>query len=162
MTTFDSTKSVKASGSYLRVHFKNTSETANAIKGLSLEKAKAYLNQVLLHNRAIPFRRFSGGVGRTSQASVFGVTQGRWPKKSVEFVLNLLANAESNAVVKGIDTEKLMVSRIQVNQAPKQRRRTFRAHGRINPYMSNPCHVELVLSVKEESVVKAKVAKVSK
>lgn len=34
--------------------------------------------------------------------------------------------------MKGIDTEGLIVKHIQVNQAMKQRRRTYRAHGRIN------------------------------
>ena len=34
---------------------------------------------------------------------------------------------------------------LQVNQAQKQRRRTYRAHGRINPYMCSPSHIELVL-----------------
>ena len=40
----------------------------------------------------------------------------------------------------------------QVNQACHGRRRTYRAHGRINPYMSNPCHVEITLSEKVEAV----------
>ena len=31
----------------------------------------------------------------------------------------------------------------QVNRAAKMRRRTYRAHGRINPYMSSPCHIEV-------------------
>lgn len=31
-------------------------------------------------------------------------------------------------------------------------RRTYRAHGRINPYMSMPCHVELILAEKEAAV----------
>ena len=34
--------------------------------------------------------------------------------------------------VKGLDVDSLIVSHIQVNQAQKQRRRTYRAHGRIN------------------------------
>lgn len=34
------------------------------------------------------------------------------------------------------------------------RRRTYRAHGRINPYMSSPCHIEVVLSEKELVVTK--------
>ena len=34
--------------------------------------------------------------------------------------------------VKGLDTENLIISHIQVNQAQRQRRRTYRAHGRIN------------------------------
>lgn len=34
--------------------------------------------------------------------------------------------------VKGLDVDTLYISHIQVNQAQKQRRRTYRAHGRIN------------------------------
>ena len=45
---------------------------------------------------------------------------------------------------------------LQVNQAQKQRRRTYRAHGRINPYMCSPSHIELVLSEPEEAVPKEK------
>ena len=33
----------------LRVHFKNTYETAKAIKGMLLNKAQQYLDQVLKH-----------------------------------------------------------------------------------------------------------------
>ena len=36
------------------------------------------------------------------------------------------------------------------------RRRTYRAHGRINPYMSSPCHLEVILSEKEDVVAKVK------
>lgn len=78
--------------------------------------------------------------------------------------------------------DALFISHIQVNQAQKQRRRTYRAHGRINrmfvyhsiifpfnsfnclhelmrlllfsAYMSSPCHIELILSEKEEPVKK--------
>lgn len=30
--------------------------------------------------------------------------------------------------------------------------RTYRAHGRINAYMSSPCHIELILEEKEQAV----------
>ena len=56
--------------------------------------------------------------------------------------------------VKGLDTEALQISHIQVNRAQQQRRRTYRAHGRTNPYMSSPCHVELILSEKTAAVAK--------
>jgi large subunit ribosomal protein L17e len=131
-TSEPTAKCVKARGSYLRVHFKNTRETAAALQGLKLKKALAYLADVKEHKQAIPFRRFNGGVGRTPQVNHFKVTQGRWPVKSVAFILGLLKNAESNAEAKGLDLENLVIRHIQVNQAPKQRRRTFRAHGRIN------------------------------
>ena len=34
--------------------------------------------------------------------------------------------------VQGLDVDSLVVEHIQVNAAPKMRRRTYRAHGRIN------------------------------
>ncbi len=54
--------------------------------------------------------------------------------------------------VKGLDTDALFVSHVQVNKAQKGRRRTYRAHGRINPYMSSPCHIELILTEKGQAV----------
>ncbi|KAK7364765.1 hypothetical protein VNO80_13507 [Phaseolus coccineus] len=64
-------------------------------------------------------------------------------------------NVESNAEVKlHLDVNALYISHIQVNQAQKQRRRTCRAHRRINHYMSSPCHIELILSEKEELIRK--------
>merc|ERR1712054_732016 len=107
-THIDSAKSARARGSYLRVSYKNTRETAQAINRWKLERAVSFLE-----------------------------------------------NAEANADTKGLDTSNLIVKQIQVNQPPKQRRRTYRAHGRINPYMSNPSHIELILTEGEEVVQKA-------
>lgn len=41
-----------------------------------MTKAYIYLSDVKDHKRVIPFRRFSGGVGRTGQAKEFKTTQG--------------------------------------------------------------------------------------
>jgi len=148
-------KSARARGEYLRTHFKNMREVAAALSGMKLTKAYAYLGDVKEHKRVIPFRRFSGGVGRASQAKEFKATQGRWPEKSVKFILRLLKNAESNADAKNIDVEDLFIKNIVVQQAPKTRRRTYRAHGRINPYQGHPTHVEIILSANETEVEKA-------
>merc|ERR1711945_58495 len=150
----NATKSCKARGSYLRVHFKNTRETAAVIKRMHLRKAVRFLNDVIKKKQCVPFRRFNGGVGRKAQAKAWGHTQGRWPKKSAEFLLQLLKNAESNAEFKGLDTDHLVIESIQVNAAPKMRRRTYRAHGRINPYMSSPSHIEVILAEKEQAVLR--------
>ena len=99
-TSIDNAKSARARGSYLRTSFKNTRETAQAINGWRLERALTFLNNVLEHKEAVPFRTFNRGVGRTSQSKAFYLApQARWPKKSAEFLLNLLQNAESNAEV---------------------------------------------------------------
>jgi hypothetical protein len=69
---------------------------------MTLTRAKRFLEDVLNHKAAVPFRRFNGGVGRNAQVKNAGYPcgQGRWPVKSAEFVLNLLKNAESNAEVR--------------------------------------------------------------
>ena len=136
------------------MHFKNTCVTAAAIRKMQVKKAKKYLEDVIEHKQAIPFRFFNGCVGRHAQAKMTNATQCRWPKKSCQFLLHLLKNAESNAEVKGLDTENLEIFHIQVNRAQKQRRRTYRAHGRTNPYMSSPCHIELILCEKDRAIGK--------
>ena len=80
--------------------------------------------------------------------------QGWWPKKSAEFLLHMLKNAESNAELKGLDVYSLVIEQIQVNKAPKMWRRTYRAHSWISPYMSSPCHIEMILTEKERIVPK--------
>ncbi|XP_021984829.2 60S ribosomal protein L17-2-like, partial [Helianthus annuus] len=123
----------KARRSDLRCHFKNTRETAHAIRKLPLIKDKRYLEDVLAHKQAIPFTCFCRGVGRTAHAkNRHSNGQARWPAKSAKFILDLHKNAESNAEVKGLDVDALHISHIQLNRAQKQRRRTYRAHGRIN------------------------------
>ncbi|KAJ6145624.1 NAD-dependent D-isomer specific 2-hydroxyacid dehydrogenase [Penicillium chermesinum] len=152
-------KSARARGSYLRVSFKNTRETAQAVKGMNLQKALVYLDNVKNKTMAIPMRRYAGSIGRTAQGKQFGVSKARWPVKSAEFITDLLKNAEANADSKGLDTSNLVIKHIQTSQAPASRRRTYRAHGRINPYMSQPCHIELILTEAAEEVKKAPVEK---
>jgi len=162
-------RSCKARGSDLRVHFKNTRETAAAISGMNLKRAQRYLENVIEKKETVPFRRFKYGCSRNAQAKIWGVSQSRWPKKSAEFLLGLLKNAQSNAEVKGLNRASLFISHIQVNAAQRGRRRTYRAHGRINPFMSSPCHIELILTEKDlpvkasiQSTEEKKVKKVSK
>jgi len=119
-----------------------------ALKGYRLKKARRYLHDVIEHKAAIPFRRFTGGVGRHSQASLYRncASQVRWPEKSCRYLLDLLKNAEANAVAKKLNVKKLKIIHIQVQRAPKQRRRIYRAHGRINPFLRSPSHIEIILS----------------
>lgn len=63
-------KSVKARGSYLRVHFKNTREVGHAIKNMPLRRAVKYLKNVMEHKEIVPFKRFNGGVGRKAQVNL--------------------------------------------------------------------------------------------
>merc|ERR550525_1036685 len=121
---------------------------------MTLRAAQKYLQDVREKKQCVPFRKFKGTIGRTPQAKAFKMSQGRWPVNSAKILLDLLRNAESNAEFKNLDTDNLVIKHIQVNPAQQGRRRTYRAHGRIGPYMSCPCHIEMILEEKEEAVDK--------
>mmetsp|Transcript_712 Transcript_712/g.2377 ORF Transcript_712/g.2377 Transcript_712/m.2377 type:complete len:171 (-) Transcript_712:83-595(-) len=146
-----SIKVAKARNDNVRVHYKNTVETCAAVRGRTVADAKTYIMEVLKHKQCVPFKRFNGGPSRTPQAKGSGVSQGRWPRKSLLAVLRVLQNAEANAVQRGMSKDDLYVAHIQANEAPKIRRRTYRAHGRINAYMSSPCHIEIILQERQLS-----------
>ena len=63
-------KAAKARGSHLRVHFKHCREVCHAIKGMQLQKAKIFLEDVLKFKQAVPFTKFTGGVGRHAQGKL--------------------------------------------------------------------------------------------
>ena len=120
---------------------------------MKLTKAYQYLGDVKEHKQVIPFRRFAGGVGRASQAKQFKATQGtsslskllalcmnhsfttgRWPEKSVKFILRLLKNAESNADAKNLELEDLIIKNIVVQQAPVRSSTTTYTYHRESQY----------------------------
>lgn len=66
-TAIPNEKSARSRGSYLRVSFKNTRETAQAINGMKVTRALKYLENVQEHKEAIPMRRYAGSIGRCAQ-----------------------------------------------------------------------------------------------
>lgn len=62
-------KSARSRGSYLRVSFKNTRETAQAINGWKLQRAQTFLENVIEKKEAVPMRRYCGSIGRSAQGT---------------------------------------------------------------------------------------------
>merc|ERR1712174_169529 len=115
------------------------------------------MDDVLAFKAVVPFVKFTGGIGRKAQGkqSKSPGNIGRWPVKATAVVKDLLSNAIANGETKGLDPDNLYISHAQCNRAPAGRRRTYRAHGRIGKYASQPAHIEFVLSEQSESVEKA-------
>merc|ERR1712003_406165 len=117
----------------------------------NVNKALTFLDDVLAFKSVVPFVKFTGGIGRKAQANSCKApgSKGRWPVKAAAVYRDLLKNAIANAETKALDSSSLIIDHAQVNRAPPGRRRTYRAHGRIGKYASQPAHVEIIL--KEES-----------
>merc|ERR1712032_1029077 len=144
--------------------FKHCREIGNAIQGMGLTAALKYLENVLEKKEAIPFRVFTGGVGRHAQGKQKNApgSKCRWPQKATRAFLDLLTNAEANAEDQHLTKENLTVKHVSCQRAPKMRRRTYRAHGRINAYMALPAHIEIVCTEEGDAVPKAKDTTVAK
>ena len=75
-------------------------------------------------------------------------------QKECWVLLYMLKNAERNAEPRGLDVESLVIEHIQADKAPEMQPRAHRAHDRVNSYMSSPCHIEMILTEKEQVVPK--------
>jgi large subunit ribosomal protein L17e len=149
-------KTSKSRGSHLRVHFKHCREIAHFTKGMKVNVAMKHLDDVMAFKAIIPFVKFTGGIGRKAQGKQCKSPGniGRWPVKATAVYKDLVRNAIANAETKGLDVDSLVIDHAQVNRAPPGRRRTYRAHGRIGKYASQPAHIEIILKEVIEGVQK--------
>ena len=138
---YDSTRHVRASMREKKVSHKHTREIAVAIKGLTIEKARDYLQSVLTHKRSIPFKRFKNQVGHRTDP---GVMSGRYPEKAVTEVLKLLDNLESNAEYKGMDLDRLKIINATAQKGVIIQRIMPRAQGRSTANNNVLTHLEIV------------------
>lgn len=138
---YDSTRHVRASLREKEISHKHAREIAKAIKGMSLEKARDYLQDVISKKRAVPFKRYKNQVGHKSDP---GVMSGRYPEKSATEFLKVLDNLESNAEYKGMDLDRLKIVNAVVHKGVLIKRFIPRAMGRATPKNNVLTHVELV------------------
>ena len=124
---FDATKHVRSSIREKDISHKHAREVAVAIKGLSIEKARDYLQAVVNKERAIAFKRFNNQVGHRSDP---GMMSGRYPQKTAKEFIKVLDNLESNAEYKGMDLDRLRIVNAAVHKGVLVKRFIPRAMGR--------------------------------
>lgn len=142
---FDPTKHVRAAVREKSVSHKHAREVAKMIKGLSVEKARDTLQEVIALKRAVPFRRYKNEVGHRSDT---GVMSGRYPRKAATEFLKLLDNLEANAEYKGMDLDRLKIVGANTHRGVLIKRFTPRAMGRATPKNNVLTHIELVAQEK--------------
>jgi len=136
----------RARGVEIPMSPKKTYEVLNAIRGLSLEKARGVLEAAADGRRAIPFRRYN-----QETAHHRGTGPGRFPKKVCKTLLQLLQNAESNADYEGLDTDALYVRVISCARGRIRKANMPRAHGRATAWNEQTTNVEIVLAERKGS-----------
>ena len=147
ITELDPDKTVKASGREIRVSPKHAREVCKTIKGMKLDQAKGYLQQVIAKKKPVPFRRHKKKVGH--RHGMQKASAGRYPVKAAEKILRVLEGAEANAEYKGLDLERLRIIHASAYPGMKIKRYIERAFGRSTPRFKTLCHIELILEETE-------------
>jgi large subunit ribosomal protein L22 len=143
ITGLDPIRTAKASGRDLRISPKATREICNAIRHMTLDEARYFLEEVVDKRKPVPYKRHNKKVPHRRGMSKW--FSGRFPVKAASSILKLIDNLEMNALDKGLD-----IDRLRIIHAASQRARVIkgfmpRAFGRASPSYKRLCHVELVV-----------------
>ncbi len=103
--------------------YKDLSNVLAAIKGKTVGKAEAVLNDCIKMKKAIPYRKFNKHLGHRGE---LGGRKGRYPRKEAKIALTLLKSAEGNANFKGLDASVLIVRQAAAYKQNVMRR--YRQH----------------------------------
>jgi len=147
-TALDTETTVKSSGRELSISHKAAREVCKTIKGMTLDQARTYLNNVTLKKQPIPFKRYKKKAGH--RHGLEKAYAGRYPVKAAQKILKVLEGAEANAESKGLDPERLKITHAVAYPGIKIKRYTTRAFGRSSPKFQTLTHIELVLQQTEE------------
>lgn len=133
----------KALGREMRISPKQAVEVCRAIRGMGLEDAKKYLEAVVEKRVPVPFKRHRKKIGH--RRGIKGWDSGRFPTKVAKAVLEVLKNAEANAVYKGLDVDKLKIVHASAQKGIKIPGFIPRAFGRATPFDQFTTNLEIIL-----------------
>ncbi|MEM0073187.1 MAG: 50S ribosomal protein L22 [Thermoplasmatales archaeon] len=140
----DGKKSARATSINTPISPRDALEVVRTIKGMKLEQAKSYLEDVMSKKKAIPYRKYLDSVSHKR-----GVGPGRYPVKAVKYVLETLQNAENNAEFKQLDTDKLFIKSAVAQPAPPIKYYTFKAFGSSGKFYRERVHIQIILEEME-------------
>ena len=137
-------RSSRAMGMEFHISPKHAREICRTLRGMKVEEAKTFLEDVIALRRAVPFKRYARNVAH--RHGLVGADAGRYPQKAAKAVLLVLSNAMSNAEYKGLEPNEL-----KVYHAGTLKGRTIwgwmpRAMGRATPKNTETVSVEMILT----------------
>ena len=139
---FDPEKMARASGRDLRISPKHSVELLREIRGMMLNDALRYLDDVIALKRPVPMKRHNDSQGHKPGK---GFGPGRYPVKVAKAVKKVLLNAKNNAEQKGLDPDRLRIIHAAAHRGPVLRGYIPRAFGRATPFNEQTTHIEIVV-----------------
>lgn len=129
-------------GRNLSISPKAAREVTRALKGMKLEAAIDFLDEVIAMKRSVPFKRHRKKLAHRSD--LVGWHSGRYPVRTCREIKKVLENLENNAIFKGLEVEKLRLVHIISQRARKIKGFMPRAQGSSSPSFKTLTHIEVV------------------
>jgi large subunit ribosomal protein L22 len=126
-------------------------EICSFLRGKTTTEAKRILGRVLAKKQAVPYKRFTDGVGHRKGA---GIAAGRYPQKASQIFIDLIESVEANAQAKGLS------SNLKIIHLATQKPSISQHYGRHRGQFKR-AHVEIVVQEMEKDA-KAKDTKQKK
>ena len=142
----DFSTTARANGKELPISPRHSVEICRSIKGMTIEEAIAFLEDVIDQRKAVPFRRYVGGVPHRKGK---GMAAGRYPKKAAKAILRIVEQARNNAEFKEISGSLKIIHAAAHRGRPWQSWQP-RAHGRSSPKIRETVNVEIIVEEYEE------------
>jgi large subunit ribosomal protein L22 len=142
---YDTDRLAKGAGRDLRIKPKHAREVCAVIKGMKVERAKKYLEDVIQLKQAVPFRRYKKKQAHRKNLKQFKWYAGKYPQKTAARIYEILSAVESNAEYKGLDIDLCRIIHAATHQGRIIKRYIQRAHGRSSSRFKRLSHVEIVI-----------------
>lgn len=143
-TELDPEKTAKAYGYELHCSPKDSKNIAHALRGMKVEAAKQYLEEVIELKRAVPAIYHKGKISHQK-----GIGPGKFPQKAAGYLLKILKNAENNAEYKGFDVENMRIKHMAAYRGRIIKGFIPRAHGRASDKNKMTTNVEIIIEEEE-------------
>jgi large subunit ribosomal protein L22 len=139
-TEKDPEKSARAFGYELHCSQKDSMNLAHALRGMKIEAAKKYLEEIIALKRALP-----AIYHKKKREHQKGIGPGSFPEKAARYMLKVIENAENNAEYKGFDVDNMKITHISAYQGRMVKGMMPRAHGRATDKNETTTDVEIIL-----------------
>ncbi len=131
------------------ISLKESYEVCKILRGMMLSDAKIFLRRVIELKEPIPYVRYKLSIahkrGLAKRWKRWGSPIGRYPVKVAKYILKLLDNVENNAIVKGLNSDKLKIIHIAAHRGYYLKRWMPRAFGRTTPRFKTHTSIEVIV-----------------
>jgi large subunit ribosomal protein L22 len=134
----------RAIGREMSISPKASVEVCREVRGMMVEDAVQYLEDVIALKRPVRYHRYNKQIGHR-KGKKFGA--GRFPKKAAKAILDVIRHAQHNAEYKGLDSDNMKITHIASSRGMIVEGYMPRAHGRSTPFNHETANIEVVLEV---------------